>query len=84
MLDHGVQKYQFITFGIEREIGILHRFGVETDQMSLLSEDGSELIHDTTFYPHIIMLSALSNTGKLKLIDTEIQQIVQGISVSAL
>ena len=62
---------------------MFHRLGIETDEMAFLAKDGSELVHDATLHTHIIVFGALTDAGQLKLVDAQLQQVVQCKGVSA-
>ncbi len=83
MFHHGVEQHQLVSFRVKWKVGMLHRLGIETDEMTLLAKDGSKLIHNAALHTHIIVFGALTDAGKLKLVDAQVQQVVQCKGIGA-
>ena len=78
MLYAGINKHQFISFRIKREIFVFQSFTVETDETAGLAEARCELIHDSAFDPAVIMLGALSDLRQFEFVDAVGKQLVDG------
>ena len=83
MLYAGVYEYEFIALWVEREVFVFQSLAIETDKAALLSEDGSELVHDTAVYSDIVMFGSLADLGKLEFVDSVREEVVDGESDSA-
>ena len=70
-------------FRIEREVFEFHRTAVKSDEIAGLSEYRSELVHDSALHAAVIVLCALTDARKLELVDSEVKEIIEGISESA-
>ena len=84
VLHHGVQQYQLVAYRVEGVVFVLQRAAIEADQAARLPEDGGELVHDTAVHADIIVLGGLPDFRQLELVDTEVEQLVQGERVGAL
>ena len=85
VLHAGVEQYQTVAFGIEGEVLELARTAVETHEMACLTEDRSELIHDTAVHAYVLMLGGLAHAGQLELLNLVLaEQLVDGESEATL
>jgi hypothetical protein len=86
MLYTRIKKNKLVTIlsRVEWEILKLHRTAVKTHEMTGLSENRGKLIHDTALHTAVVMLSALTDTSKLELIDTELEKLIKSKSESTL
>ena len=83
VLDAGINQHQLVPLRIEGEVFVLQRLAVETDQATGLAEQGGELVHDATLDPAVVVFRGLADLGQLELVDTVVEQVVQGKSESA-
>ena len=82
MFHDGINQYQMVTFRLEREVLVLQRTAVQTDEAALLAEYGSELVHDATVDTAVIVLRGLAYLCQLELVDLVFaEQIVQCIGI---
>ena len=72
-----IEQDEFVTLGVEREIGILQRTAVQTDQVALLAENRSELIHDAAVHAAIVMLGGLADLRQFEFVDAQRIEVVQ-------
>ena len=77
-----VEQDEFVAFRIEREIGIFQRAAVQTDQVTLLAEHRSELVHDAAVHAAVVVFGGLADLRQLKFVDPAAVEIVQRKSVS--
>ena len=80
VLDAGVDQDQLVTLGIEGEVLVFQGFAVETDKGALLSEYGSELVHNAALHAAVVVLCALADLGKFELVDIVAKDVVEGES----
>ena len=77
MLHARIQQHQLIALRIEREVGILQRTAVQTDQVALLSENRGELVHDAAVYAAVVVFGRLADLRQFELVDTAVIEVVQ-------
>ena len=73
-----INKHQLISLRIEWIVLVFKRFAVQKNQLALLSENGSELIHDAAVDSTVIMFSGLTDLSKLEFIYLIAIQFVYG------
>ena len=72
-----IEQDEFVTLGVEREIGILQRTAVQTDQVALLAEHRGELVHDAAVHAAVVVLGRLTDLRQFELVDTAVIEVVQ-------
>ena len=82
MLHARIEQDEFVAFRIEREIGIFQRAAVQTDQVALLAEHRSELVHDAAVHAAVVVFGGLADLRQLEFVDPAAVEIVQRKSVS--
>ena len=84
MLHARIEQDEFVTLGVEREIGILQRAAVQADQVALLAENRSELIHDAAVHAAIVVLGGLADLSQFEFVDAQRIEVVQRKGVGRL
>ena len=82
MLSNRIYQYQFIPPWVKRNIFIFHCTTIQPYQIPFFTENRRKLIHNTTIYSAIIMLSFLSNQYQFFFVQTSIENFIQSKSKS--
>ena len=63
MLDYTVYEEETIALGlgIKGEVFVFEALAVQTDEVTRLTEDGGELVHDSTLHPDVVVFGGLTN-----------------------
>ena len=79
----GINEDHLVALRIERKILVLKSLAIQADKTALLSENGSELVHDTTLDATIVVLRALAYLSKLELVNLVVKELIDGKSKGA-
>ena len=63
MLDDTIYEEETIALGlgIKGEVLLFEALAVKTDEVTRLTEDGGELVHDPTLHPDVVVFGGLTN-----------------------
>ena len=80
-----VDQHKLIAFGMPREVFHFTAAAVHAHQVASLAKARNGLVHDATIHTNVLVLSALTNAGKLHAVDLVVaKEVVECESVSAL
>jgi hypothetical protein len=77
MLDAAVDEQQTIALRIEGVLFVLEALTVEAKELASLTEDRSELVHDTALHTAVVVLGSLTDLRHVPLREAEREEIIK-------